>query len=681
MTEDIMDYLEKKKPEIEESIRKFLPKEFGKEYIEWAFGDARYSYDSDSLNNALSKPLLDFLERGGKRWRPALFLLISEILGSDIDKIRDFSILPELAHNGCLPAETRVHKNPGEHVQINSIRKGDYVYCIDHIGELARRKVLGVKNNGRKRVYSLKTRNREVRATRNHPFLTVEREHPVKYKITPSGKRRLYNKLKRGDLKQLSGRFDISYNVLINGLSPNVPSQLLGIHVLEYLFEYAGIKLTKKDYQERQTQFQAPNIRLQWKPLCKLQKNDPIIVLRKGFATKTPYEFPDPPKNPPKDMTKIPSYSTKEFCQIFGYLLGDGSLNLQKRYSNLVLCPSKDKAEKEKYFDLFKNVFDYELKTHLQYGYERFNCSSFKVCWLLKELGLHKKATEKDIPEWIFKVPEEQQLAFIRGYLDSDGWVQKNSYTRFASSSEKLIRNFKVLLDSLGFNVGIVTTRIVRNDHWKNARKKETRLWSVGISSPNEVLERIGSEKPEYVKRLGVKRKRRLDFKFERKYHNVPINNSHFRIDKISSIKPQGVEPVFDLMIKDSHNFIANNIIVHNSLIVDDIEDRGELRRGKPCLHKIFGEDVAVNAGNFLYFLPTLVMIKNEANLDEKIRLRTYDAYSQELINIHRPGPGYLVAQRQEARCYRGAVSPDVCLQDRYPGKAICPPGSNPCRR
>ncbi|MFO0131652.1 MAG: polyprenyl synthetase family protein [bacterium] len=47
--------------------------------------------------------------------------------------------------------------------------------------------------------------------------------------------------------------------------------------------------------------------------------------------------------------------------------------------------------------------------------------------------------------------------------------------------------------------------------------------------------------------------------------------------------------------------------IIHNgSLIIDDIEDGSDLRREKPCVHKIYGTDVAVNAGNALYFIPML---------------------------------------------------------------------------
>ena len=39
------------------------------------------------------------------------------------------------------------------------------------------------------------------------------------------------------------------------------------------------------------------------------------------------------------------------------------------------------------------------------------------------------------------------------------------------------------------------------------------------------------------------------------------------------------------------------------SLIHDDIEDNAPLRRGKPACHIIYGNDAAINAGSFLYFL------------------------------------------------------------------------------
>jgi geranylgeranyl pyrophosphate synthase len=44
------------------------------------------------------------------------------------------------------------------------------------------------------------------------------------------------------------------------------------------------------------------------------------------------------------------------------------------------------------------------------------------------------------------------------------------------------------------------------------------------------------------------------------------------------------------------------------SLIVDDIQDDSQQRRGKPALHVLVGVPLALNAGNWLYFLPHSVL-------------------------------------------------------------------------
>ncbi|MBS3056362.1 MAG: polyprenyl synthetase family protein [Candidatus Aenigmarchaeota archaeon] len=85
--------------------------------------------------------------------------------------------------------------------------------------------------------------------------------------------------------------------------------------------------------------------------------------------------------------------------------------------------------------------------------------------------------------------------------------------------------------------------------------------------------------------------------------------------------------------VKKNYDFCVIPEIIHNgTLLIDDIEDKGETRRGKPCVHKIFGDDIAINAGNMMYFMP-LYLFKN-SNLNEKIKTRLYEIYIQEMINI-----------------------------------------------
>ncbi len=75
--------------------------------------------------------------------------------------------------------------------------------------------------------------------------------------------------------------------------------------------------------------------------------------------------------------------------------------------------------------------------------------------------------------------------------------------------------------------------------------------------------------------------------------------------------------------------------VVHNgTLMVDDVEDNSDLRRGLPCIHKIHGVDVAVNAGNAMYFLPLLAFMRHRGQFSEKTMLAAYEIYAQEMINL-----------------------------------------------
>ncbi|MBI2193075.1 MAG: polyprenyl synthetase family protein [Planctomycetes bacterium] len=83
-------------------------------------------------------------------------------------------------------------------------------------------------------------------------------------------------------------------------------------------------------------------------------------------------------------------------------------------------------------------------------------------------------------------------------------------------------------------------------------------------------------------------------------------------------------------------DFAAICELIHNgTLVVDDIEDGSQLRRGKPCLHLVYGLDVAVNAGNAMYFLPLLVLRDRRESLPQPVLIRAYELYVQEMINVH----------------------------------------------
>ncbi len=99
---DIEKFLEEKATLIDKIIEKYIPRKFSKNAALFRINPPKYAYNLEALNKAIAKPIWEFLDRGGKRWRPSLFLLICEALGKNPKDFADFAIIPEVIHNGTL---------------------------------------------------------------------------------------------------------------------------------------------------------------------------------------------------------------------------------------------------------------------------------------------------------------------------------------------------------------------------------------------------------------------------------------------------------------------------------------------------------------------------------------------------------------------------------------------------
>lgn len=120
---------------------------------------------------------------------------------------------------------------------------------------------------------------------------------------------------------------------------------------------------------------------------------------------------------------------------------------------------------------------------------------------------------------------------------------------------------------------------------------------------------------------------------------------------------------IIEALGRDPNKFVDLVIIpelVHNgTLMIDDIEDSSDMRRGKPCTYKLFGVDVAINVGNALYYLPLLPLIKNKPNLPKETLLKLYEIYSQEMINIS-------FGQATDIAWHKGLAGADNLTEDEY---------------
>ncbi len=85
---------------------------------------------------------------------------------------------------------------------------------------------------------------------------------------------------------------------------------------------------------------------------------------------------------------------------------------------------------------------------------------------------------------------------------------------------------------------------------------------------------------------------------------------------------------------QDYLSWLAWPELLHTgSLIVDDVQDQSAIRRGGASCHELYGEPLAINAGNACYFLGELLLAN--ANLTDAKRIKLYSLYFETMRAAH----------------------------------------------
>ena len=245
------------------------------------------------------------------------------------------------------------------------------------------------------------------------------------------------------------------------------------------------------------------------------------------------------------------------------------------------------------------------------------------VKWLDEELKIFDQHSgEKIIPEVIFGLPKEKLSLFIKHLFATDGSLTKSSGSwrlYYASKSKELINSLQSLLLRFGIHSRIKINR-------KEGYEPVYNLYITGKDNQLIFLKEIGifGKKEKNVK-LAIKDLNKISAntnidvipkeiwskiaqKFQQKGMTTRIFHqkmgwsysgtqrykngiSRLRLakiakvlkdeelmdlaisdifwDKIVQIKPQGIKEVYDITVPITHNFVANNIVVHNSIEQD----------------------------------------------------------------------------------------------------------------
>ncbi|KAF9222464.1 terpenoid synthase [Gyrodon lividus] len=116
---------------------------------------------------------------------------------------------------------------------------------------------------------------------------------------------------------------------------------------------------------------------------------------------------------------------------------------------------------------------------------------------------------------------------------------------------------------------------------------------------------------------------------------------------------PQDKLKAIDRVIDMAHNA---------SLMIDDIEDNSDLRRGKPVAHKVYGTPQTINSANYVchlayqelrksLWLPTNMAVESTEPVGRLLRVGDLDAiWTEELVHLHR-GQGLDIYWRDAYKC------------------------------
>ena len=236
----------------------------------------------------------------------------------------------------------------------------------------------------------------------------------------------------------------------------------------------------------------------------------------------------------------------------------------------------------------------------------------------LAELGLWgKKSATKFVPGFVFQLPEPQLALFLNRLFATDGWAavtrERAGRVGYSTTSERLARQLQHLL----LRFGVVARLRARAIKYRDTRRPAWQLDVIDPTSVRAFADRIGifgKEEAIARARAAAKGTRTLrdripadvwhdlaEAKGNRSWAevaecagfprdtNLKVGRRQSRAklrklatatgradlaqladgdiywDEIVSIEPVGMKQVYDLTVPGTHNFVANDVCVHNT--------------------------------------------------------------------------------------------------------------------
>lgn len=246
-------------------------------------------------------------------------------------------------------------------------------------------------------------------------------------------------------------------------------------------------------------------------------------------------------------------------ARLIGMLIGDGSYG----FDNTPCFSNED----EELLNYIKSKYQWSLsKEHITKQGKLYQEIRVKnICQLLRKVGIYGQTkTSKRLPINYQTLTEQDTKELLAGLFDTDGCVYlrgENTTISLVQSNKKILEQVQLLLRKFG-----IISCIVENKPSIKYNRKDKNPWYI-LSIGGRVNIRLFKK---YIPIIQNKKVQKLDeictyFDANSIIKKRCWDDEKIIIRTISKIEDIGIQTIYNLSAEQSHTYLANNIITHNT--------------------------------------------------------------------------------------------------------------------
>ncbi len=175
------------------------------------------------------------------------------------------------------------------------------------------------------------------------------------------------------------------------------------------------------------------------------------------------------------------------------------------------------------------------------------------------KLGLENKVEDREIPDWIFRVPRELVISFLKGAFDSNGAIlsinnKARSRILFYSRSERIAKTVQLLL----LNLGIISKfkKEINRDNVTGEAPEYKHSLTIRGDSFNKFKEILGFKYSKYAEVL--KKMKVCNYQNRYKVDDIYLWDKVIEVEESESL-------TYDFTVPNTNSYIGNGIVCHNT--------------------------------------------------------------------------------------------------------------------